>query len=188
MVVDQRLPGLLAELCGVEVEDYDSLSSQMQNSLEFMIPELSGACATVGVLFDILKPTSATVVARYTQDYYAGNAAITLNQFGRGRAVYVGAVGDAELYDLLAKWLLNASGLHDTFVTPAGVEVAQRIQGNKDLYFILNHNSSSEIIHLKSSYIDLLSRKQLQGDIHLAPFDVLILTSSNLEQKTQLSA
>jgi beta-galactosidase len=181
MVVNQRLPGLLAELCGVEVEEYDSLSSQMQNSLEFTIPEFAGACPTVGVLCDILKPTSATAVAHYIQDYYAGKPAITLNQFGNGRAVYIGAMGDAQLYDLLAKWLLGITGLHDTFVTPAGVEVSKRTQGDTDLFFILNHNDSSQTIRFESPYTNLLGRKRLQGDVQLEPFDVLILTSASLE-------
>jgi beta-galactosidase len=188
MVINQRLPGLLAEICGVEVEEYDSLSSHMQNSLELTLPELAdGTCASVGVLCDILKPTSATVVARYTQDYYAGKPAITLNRFGSGRAIYIGAVGDAQLYDLLAKWLLKTTGLQDAFPTPPGVEVTQRKRGDKYLHFILNHNDSSQTIHLERPYMNLLNREQLDGDVQLAPFDVLILHSSNSERKLPLS-
>jgi len=178
-VVNQRLPGLLAEVCGVEVEDYDSLSSEMQNCIEFTIPELSGARVTVGVLCDILKPTTATVVARYTQDYYAGKPAITMNRFGMGRAIYIGAVGDAELYDLVAKWFLDLFGLQDTFLTPSGVEITKRMQGDKTLHFILNHNDTLQTIHLESSYMNLLDRKQLKGEVQLDPFDVLILALSS---------
>src|SRR5262249_50304084 len=157
MVVNQRLPGLLAEVCGVEVEDYDSLSSQMQNCVEFTIPELSDESATVGVLCDILKPTTATVVARYTQDYYAGKPAITMNQFGAGRAIYIGAVGESQLYDLVAKWLLDSNGLQDTFSTPPGIEIAQRTNGDKTFLFILNHNNTPQTIHLEHSYLNLLN-------------------------------
>ena len=184
-VVNQRLPGLLAEACGVEVEEYDSLSRQMQNSLEFTIPELmDGACVTVEVLCDILKPTSAAVIARYTQDYYAGKPAITLNQYGAGRAIYIGAVGDEHLYDLFAKWLLNTTGLQNTLATPPGVEVTQRIQGDKSLHFILNHNDHPQTIHLESPYMNLLNGMQLTGDVQLGSLDVLILISSNSKQKT----
>jgi beta-galactosidase len=176
MVVNQRLPGLLAELCGVEVEEYDSLSSQMQNSLEFMLPEImNGDCPPVRVLCDVLKPTSAVVLARYTQDYYAGKPAFTLNQFGAGRALYIGAVGDAQLYDPLARWLLDTTDWRDGFPTPSGVEVTQRRHGDEALHFILNHNNSPQTISLDRPYIHLLSRKQVQGDVQLAPFDVLIL-------------
>jgi beta-galactosidase len=181
-VVNQRLPGLLAEICGVEVEEYDSLSSRMQNSIEFAIPELAEAeCAPVGVLCDILKPTGATVIARYTQDYYAGKPAITLNRFGAGRVIYIGAAGGQQLYAPLAKWLLNASGPQDTWVTPVGVEMAQRVQGDKSLRFILNHNDTPQTIHLERRYVNLLDQRQLVGDVQLAPFDVLILAPASPE-------
>lgn len=178
MVFNQRLPGLLTEICGVEVEEYDSLSSQMQNGIKSKIPELEANYVPVGVLCDILKPTSATVVASYTQDYYAGKPAITLNQFGAGRAIYIGAVGDTQLYDLLAKWLLNATGLKNASPTPHGVEVIQRVQEDNCLHFILNHNNTSQTIRLERPYMNLLNSEQLDGDVQINPFDVLILRSS----------
>ncbi|HET9589935.1 MAG TPA: beta-galactosidase, partial [Anaerolineales bacterium] len=183
-VVNQRLPGLLAQVCGVEVDEYDSLSSHMQNRIEFTSPEFAdGACATVGVLCDVLKPTGATVIARYTQDYYAGKPAITLNRFGDGRAIYVGAAGDAQLYDLLAQWLLGKTGLQEPISTPHGVELTRRTHGDKTLHFILNHNDSPQTIHLQGSYVNLLDKMPLEGDVEVAPLDVLILVSSSLAQK-----
>ena len=175
-VVNQRLPGLLAEVCGVEVEEYDSLSSQMQNEIEFTLPELAEtACVNVGILCDILKPTSATVLARYRQDYYAGKPAITVNQFGAGRAVYIGALGDGQLYDVLANWLLDTTGIHTTFTTPPGVEISQRTQGDKTLHFVLNHKDIPQTINLEHHFTNLLSRQPFEGDVQLQPFDVLIL-------------
>jgi len=180
MVVNQRLPGLLAEICGVEVEEYDSLSSRMQNSLQFTIPELAEApCVNVGILCDILKPITAAVVAQYREDYYAGRPAITINRFGAGNTVYVGTVGDAQLYDLLAKWLLNTTGVQDSFPTLPGVEIAQRTNGHKSLYFILNHNDTLQTIYLGHPYTNLLNGRELTGNIEVAPFDVLILDSSD---------
>ena len=175
-VVNQRLPGLLAEICGVEVEEYDSLSSHMQNSLQFIIPELMEApCVNVGILCDILKPVTATVVAQYTEDYYARKPAITVNRYGAGNTVYVGAVGDSQLYNILAEWLLNTTGLQNSFTTPAGVEVSQRTNGHTSLHFILNHNDSSQTVYLERSYTNLLDGTELTGDVQVAPFDVLIL-------------
>ena len=177
-VVNQRLPGLLAEICGVEVEEYDSLSSHMQNSLQFTIPELGEApFMTVGVLCDILKPVTATVVAQYMEDYYAGKPAITLNRYGAGTTVYVGTLGNEQLYELLAKWLLNKTGLQNSFIVPSGVEVARRTNGQKSLQFILNHTNSAQTIHLERPHANLLNGVELSGDVQVAPFDVLILDS-----------
>jgi beta-galactosidase len=174
-VVNQRLPGLLAEICGVEVEEYDSLSSHMQNEIEFTLPELAEmSCVNVGILCDILKPTSATVVARYRQDYYAGEPAITLNHFGAGRAVYIGAVGDGELYDVLATWLLEITSIQTMFTTPPGVEVSQRMRGERTMHFVLNHQDTPQTIHLENHFTNLLTHEPLQGDVQLEPFGVLI--------------
>jgi beta-galactosidase len=179
-VVNQRLPGMLTEICGVEVEEYASLSSHMQNSLQFTSSDLADApCVSVGILCDILKPISAKVVAQYREDYYAGRPAITLNRFGAGNAVYIGAIGDEQLYDILAKWLLKTTGLMDTFTTPPGVEVTQRMNGHTSLRFILNHNDSSQTVNLDRPYTNLLNGMELTGDVHVAPFDVLILDSSS---------
>jgi beta-galactosidase len=175
-VVNQRLPGLLAELCGVEVEEYDSLSSHMQNEIEFALPGRDDhPCVTVGTLCEILKPTTATVIGRYREDYYAEKPAVTLNQFGTGRVVYVGAVGDSQLYDVLAKWLLETVDGQQAFVLPPGVEVAERKQGDRNLHFVLNHSNSPQALHLENHFTDLLTNQQLHGAVQLNPFDVLIL-------------
>jgi beta-galactosidase len=179
-VVNQRLPGLLAEVCGVEVEEYDSLSSDMQNSLEFVEPELASAAKpAVGVLCDILKPTSAIVLARYTEDFYAGKPAITLNSFGKGKAVYVGAVGDGQLYETLASWLLERSGLQPILAVPDGVEVTERWQGTRRLLFILNHTGYEQEVILDKSYMNLLDGPAIiERKVIVKPLEVLVLVEA----------
>jgi len=176
-VVNQRLPGLLAELCGVEVEEYDSLAPDMHNGLEFALPEsASSSPIPVSTWCDVLKPNGATVVARYTQDYYAGKPAITLNQFGQGQAVYVGALGDARLYETLAGWLLDSVGVQAILTTPKGVEVTERWQGDHRLLFVLNHTDRKQEVTLDGRYTDLLDGSAtLEGAVIVPPRDVLVL-------------
>jgi beta-galactosidase len=176
-VVNQRLPGLLAEVCGVEVEEYISLSKDMENSLEFVTPDLAGkGSLPVGVLCDILHPISAAVLAQYTQDFYAGKPAITINQYGKGQAVYIGGVGKAQLYDVLAAWLLEHIGLKPMLAVPDGIEVTERWQDGRRLLFVLNQHREPLEITLDSRFSDLLSGEILSGHISLSPREVLILT------------
>ena len=178
-VVDQRLPGLLAEICGIEVEEYDSLSSTMQNCLEFTIPELADAGKpNVSVLCDILKPTSAKVIARYLQDYYAGKPAVTINQFGKGQVVYIGAVGDGHLYNTLAGWLLKMTNIQPVFTAPKGIEVTERWQDDQRLLFVLNHTDREQKVAFDRRYTCLLDDSILEEPISMAPHDVLILRES----------
>ena len=176
-VVNQRLPGLLAEVCGVEVEDYDSLSNDMQNSLEFTISELREACATVGVLCDILKPTTATVVAQYTQDYYAGKPAITQNIFGKGNAFYVGTELDSTGMDWLLELTCKTAGVQPAIV-PAGVELSHRSNGNSSWLFILNHSAEKVNVSFEGQGLDLLTSTQVNGSIELESSGVAIIQFS----------
>jgi beta-galactosidase len=179
-VVDQRLPGLLADLCGIYVEEYDSLPAESRNQLEFALPRLApGAPIYASTWCDVLEPDGATVIARYTQDHYAGRAAITLNQFGSGRVVYVGTFGDARLYDALADWLLEMADVPPLLAAPEDVEVSERRHKDRRLLFLLNHASEAKKVTLDSSYVDLLAEKTCKGTVSIGPKDVAVLLQEN---------
>jgi beta-galactosidase len=182
-VVNQPLPGLLAELSGVEVEEYVSMAADSYNGLEFLLPELAtahpGSAGAATVWCDVLKPNGATVVARYTHDYYAGKPAITLNQFGRGKVVYIGTLGNGAVYASLTGWLLGLAGVRPLLAAPAGVEVAERWQGERRLLFVLNHGEREQEVTLDSHYLNLLDDvapdTPIVGKISVPSHDVLVL-------------
>ncbi len=179
-VVSRRLPGLLAPLCGVQVEDYDSLPAGVTNGIEFIAPEFATAQpAVAGVWCDVLQPNGATVVATYTGDYYAGRPALTLNRFGQGWTVYLGTSGDGALYQTLAGWLLRLARLQPMPPAPEGVEMAERWQGDRRLLFVLNHTEREQAVTLDAKYLNLLDgAASLEGRIAIGPRDVLVLQES----------
>jgi beta-galactosidase len=141
-VVNLPLPGLLADLCGVTVDDYDALPPTTAQEVQFVIPELSASWPPQARIWcDILCPQSAEVIALYTRDYYAGQPAITRNYIGQGQAIYVGTLGDTPLYMSLLSWLLRDLGIQGTFTVPEGVEVTERWQKDQRILFILNRRS-----------------------------------------------
>jgi beta-galactosidase len=176
-VVNRRLPGLLAEMSGVEVEEYDSLPPDNGSALEFVLPELAAASPTPALIWcDVLKPTTAAVVARYLGGNGSGKPAITLNHFGEGQVVYVGTCGDESFYSHFAGWLAELAGLRGNVASPEGVEVCERRQGERRLVFILNHTESEQEITLDGRLFDLLdSAKPSVGRIRVEPRDVRLL-------------
>jgi beta-galactosidase len=116
------------------------------------------------------------VVARYSQDFYADEPAITLNQFGQGKAVYVGTMGNEQLCDMLGNWLVNLAGV-ESFSSPDDIEITERRQGESRLLFLLNHTNQEQGVTLDGHYTDLLNNgsKPLTGTIDIPPRDVLIL-------------
>lgn len=176
-VVNQPLPGLLEKLCGVEVTSYDSLPAGVENTLGWAVPELATAAPGIARAWaDILTPGSAEVIARYTQDYYAGQPAITRNRYGAGSAIYVGTIGDAATHATLVDWLISQTGVTAPLAVPAGVEVTARNHESRCLFFVLNHTALPQEVKLDRPYRNLLGEpRRLEGTLTLAPRDVLIL-------------
>jgi len=176
-VVNMPLPGLLADLCGVEVEEYDALPPDVPVPLVW---EDAGSAppAEVGHAWlwcDVLAPSTARTLARYDGEFYAGRAAITVNPFGRGRAVYVGTLGDEGLHEQVIGWLLQDMALAPPLCTPEGVEAVERWQGDQRLLFVLNHSEEPQSVDLAQPMTDELSGQVFSGQAALEPKGVLIL-------------
>jgi len=176
VVVNQPLPGLLADVCGVIVEEYDAITPDLTQAITFKVDELTGQSLPVQTWCDILLPQGAEVIARYTHDYYADKPAITRNQFGKGQAIYVGAIGSDAFYEAFFGWLLKQKGIRGDIEAPTDVEITERWQGKKRLFFVLNHLNEAQEVALDGLWFDLLSGKNYAGHVTLAPLEVLILT------------
>ena len=87
---DTGYPHDLTDVFGLQVREFDPLPPGEENHLTFK----AGFPAThlhPGRLWcDIIEPLGCQVIATYTKDFYAGKPAMTMNQFGNGRAVYFG--------------------------------------------------------------------------------------------------
>ncbi len=179
-VVEMKLPGLLAELCGVTVSEYDSLAPDMQNEVNFVHPALADApAATVGIWCDVLELDGAEVVAEYALDYYAGTPAVTLNHYGKGQAIYLATIGQPPFYATLAPWLLELAGVAPLLDAPAGVEVAERWQGERRLLLLLNHSSEPQTVAVTDNFVNLLQGAAVDGSVVLGPRDVALLEATS---------
>jgi beta-galactosidase len=173
-VVNMPLPGLLAELCGVEVVDYDSLLPGIARELMFVAPSLVVSDAA-SIWCDMLETKTARVLARYTQDYFAGQPAVTAHDVGLGQAIYVGSIGNGTLAREMTHQAIERAGLRPLLTTPARVEVTARWQGERRLLFVLNHNTHEQTIHLDGSYRDVISGEIKNGAVRLPEREALIL-------------
>jgi beta-galactosidase len=181
-VVNMKLPGLVAKMCGIEIEEYISMPTDEDNRVQFALPEMEDDFPS-SVWADVIEPKGAEVIAWHTQDFYAGKSAATINQFKNGKVVYLGIMGDSAYYSAITRWISGLAGVEPLILTPAGVEVAERWQGKKRLLFVLNHLSEVQHITLRSSFLDILSGKRFSGYVSIAPRDVLILTDEEQAER-----
>jgi len=174
-VVNMKLPGLVAKMCGIEIKDYVSMPVDQDNQVRFGLPELEDEFPT-SVWADVIESKGANVIAWHTQDFYAEEPAATINHFNKGKVIYLGIMGDRAYYNAIARWISGMAGVQPLMKTPIGVEVMERWQGEKRLVFVLNHLPEVQDVPLESPCFDLVSGKHLTGNVSIAPRDVLILT------------
>jgi beta-galactosidase len=175
-IVRTPLPGLLRDVMGVTIEDYVPIYSA-KNGVKFS-PALAGPDGECGLWTDILQPSGAEVLASYTAGSHAGQAAITMNSLGTGKAVYIGADLDAASLARVLRTLSGTAGVKPPLEVPAGVELTVRKAGDKQWIFVLNHTSSSQSVSILKSFTDLLTGETHTGKIDVSVFGVRVLQAT----------
>ncbi len=175
-VVEQPRPGLLAELCGVEVEEYDALPPGKTNTVCFTSGgAAAGEAFEVDTWCEILQPRGAQVLAEYQQDYYAGRAAIARHPFGAGEAVYCGVFGGASLMAALLRRLIAAANVAPLLPEAPDLEVVERHGDGRTLLFVLNHAAEPRTLSLAAEYVNLLEGAPAPREVQVGAHDVVIL-------------
>ena len=174
VVVNQALPGLLVEICGVEVDEYDSLYQEDAVVL-LTTSELGEDHFSSQTWVDVLEPRGADVLARYDSGYYAGRAAVTRHRIGDGQALYMGAIADQPFLDRLVHWVCESQGIGSHLGAPAGVEVTVRESDGARFLFILNGTLEDQVVDAGDGGDDLITGQAVSGAVTVGPLGVLIL-------------
>jgi beta-galactosidase len=174
-IVNTPLPGLLRDVMGVELLDYQSIYSEIQ-SVRFT-PALSGADAPCHIWADILNPKGADVLATYTGGDHAGKAAITSNRYGQGRTIYIGAHLEATDLARVLLTLITMSGVTPVKL-PSGVEITKRVAGTLTWTYLLNHTATEQSVQLNGNHRDALDASPVTSSLSLQPYGVRILVSA----------
>lgn len=172
-IVSTPLPGLLREVMGVELVDYQPIYSEKQR-VKFAGP-LAGPEAECHIWADILSPQKAEVLATYTGGSNAGKAAITSNSFGKGKAIYLGAhLEPGDLARVLLT-LIGMSGAMKPIQAPRGVEITTRRAGSQSWTYLLNHNGSPQSVPLSGSYHDALDHSPVASPVAMEAYGARVL-------------
>ncbi len=173
-------PGPLREMLGIWAEEIDVLGPEDRNEAVFDEPfgTLSGA-APAHLLCDRIHLEGAQALARYGQDFYAGEPAFTVNAHGAGQAYYLATMLEQASLTELVRELCARHGIVSPLPgnIPAGIEVVPRVSpAGQTLLYVLNHATEPRTVALPAGdYADLLSGKTFHGTATLASRDVLIL-------------
>lgn len=142
------LPGVFAELAGIEAEEFDAPRG---------VVSVCGAVeGRAQIWCDIITPKTAEVVSRYDSEYYKGKAAVTVNAYGRGKVYYVGCDLDGAAMKQFAAIVAESAGI-EIVGAPDGVEIVRR----SGCTIVLNHNETAAEVNVRGK--SLLSDAEFDG-------------------------
>jgi len=170
-MTERTLPGYFKKLAGVEVYEFDCIFDERST----LISSPVGA-GKASMWCDILKCETSEPFGVYGSDYYAGEAAITVNTYGKGRVWYIGCNCDQDFLDRLMGHILSEAGISSPIPNlPQGVECLERVLDGKSHYILLNHNSGDAHVRLEASCQNLLTGLPADRELALKAYDVAVL-------------
>ena len=174
-------PGPLREVCGVWAEEIDALYDDEANSV---VPVQDNALGLSGaykaeVFCDRIHAEGAEVLATYGGEFYAGEPAVTVNAFGRGRAYYIASRNDERFLNDFYAAVAEQAGLKRVLASdlPHGVTAQVRGDGERKFIFLLNFSGSPAVVDLAGrSLRDVVSGRACGATVELAGFDARVLS------------
>jgi beta-galactosidase len=172
---DTGIPHDLTDLFGLEVIEFDPLPAGEENHMTFKGAFPTSHLHPARIWCDIIEPKECQVLAMYAKDFYSGKAAMTMNTFGLGKAIYIGTQSHQHFYYDLVTWLRQMCNLHPLLKVPDTVQVSMREKEGTKIYFLLNHQNSPVRVQFYKPMHDFLTGNTFSGNYDLPAHGVLVL-------------
>lgn len=172
LVITGGYPGKLRDILGIWAEEIDALPPGKENNFIY-----EGTSFPARMLCDLVHLEGAKKIGSYQQDFYAHMPAVSVNEFGEGKAYYVATHSSEEFYQMFLQDICEDCKIKPLLESVEGVEVTERSNENGRFLFLLNHNETPVRIMIEKNCVDLLTGDEyLEGErIKIEARDVKIL-------------
>ena len=163
---DVPLPGLAAEMCGMEITEFDCLRNGP-------VAVSWGSETYEGRLWaDLIELKGAEALASYASEFYAGTPCVTRNRCGKGWVYYVGTEMDEPFADRLIAEAAASAGVAPLPFRMEGLECTLRQGDQGEFLFLLNHTDEAVSLPAEEGWRSALPD---QGDV-IPPYGAFVYT------------
>jgi beta-galactosidase len=152
------LPGRLSDVFGLKTNAFYNLPA----ALSFQLND--APVETTVHHYEVLEPSTATVVARFTNTADR-TPAVTINRFGKGNAIYLATESNASAITPLMNYLYTVAGIQPGPTTPEGVFA--RVVDGRTLY--VNTTGEEKRISIPGRRKGIISNRTYEGTLVLGP-------------------
>ena len=167
------MPGELTDVIGIRIEEIDGLQDGQSNTVK-----KGDKIYTATELCELSHLCGAKTLAVYDSDFYKGMPALTVNDYGDGKAYYIAAKMEQSFLNELYEELVNKCGVSRAMNVkfPYAMTASKRIGDSKDYIFLQNYNDKPGELELDREYFDIVDGKTVSGKISMKPFDIKIFS------------
>ena len=168
--------GALKEVFGIWAEELDALRPDEKNQIK----TADGKSYDAVDYCELLHDQGAEVLGRYQKDFYAGMAALTCHDYGKGKAYYIGFRDTGSfLKDFYAE-LFRQCGITGEVPgpLPLGVTAHTRQDGENLYLFLENYTTEEKVVTLAQSYTEMTQNQEVRESVSLPPYGNLQLRRS----------
>lgn len=141
----QVFPCRIRAMAGISIREAESL--QTGQTVEIAgHGRYEGRKGSCRVWRDLIIPDTAEVLYSYSDDFYSGNACITVNRYGEGKVYYVGGGVDADILNGIAGEIIRERSIRH-IAAPEGLEVYIRESDGEEWLFINNHSADTKLFY-----------------------------------------
>jgi beta-galactosidase len=172
-VFKTRLPGRLSDVFGIriagfeETEVMNEISRKSYQGKKLSIQINNADIDVESARYDVIEPLQAKVVGNIIS-LDKDNPIVTVNQYGKGWAYYVGLPANESVINPILDELILKLGITKGPDVPKGV-MARQIDTKHLLY--LNVTGESKEIKIKRKSISLLSGKEFDGVVSIPAYE-----------------
>lgn len=185
-VFNTPLPGKLTEVFGIKIRGFDRAVTHVASINEGCLEKrnlairrsnvqiiMNGRDMNIDVGYhEFIELTTASQIASYSYTWQKNITAISCNQYGKGKAIYVGVPANESLICALIQKYCS-SGLHSLNV-PSGI-VARELDNGSTLYI----NTTNKDISIPCTGYGIFTKRNYQDKITIPAYEVEIITPQN---------
>lgn len=160
----------LTELFGLYSEEIDTLYPKDKNGVKFE----DGREFSAKDYCDIIKLKSAKSIANYTADFYEGEPAITVNDYGKGKAYYVGARVEEACMESIFTGIFDEKNIPYNKL-PEGVEYHCRQLGDAKYDFFMNCSDVPVKVKLNGAGTNMLTGEAVDKEATIEALESLVI-------------
>jgi Beta-galactosidase len=161
---DTPLPGRLSDVFGLKTNAFYTAGAPLVVKMDGQ--EIKGS----NTFYEVLEPSTAQVRATFA-NVDGAVPAITVNRFGKGRAIYVAMTAQTPIMDALYRSLYADLAIAPGPKTPDGVYA--RVVDGRTLY--VNTTTQNRDVSIAGAHHGVLTGQTWSGTLHLGPYGVDLL-------------